>query len=538
MADLDKPYKITERVNGILEKTLNTVEPKFVKQVVEWVGKFQTSSGNLTRSKSNKDRIATFKTAIERHLQRAGYYDMISQFLVGFDEMSAAQTEIQQDLNAISLTKSFLNSFKRVAINDVITNMEKQGLLTSLINPLRNQLNIAVNQGSSLADTVASIRGQLETTEKRQGILKKLSLQSTRDALGQYDGTVNEAVRKTYKLDAILYVGSLVKDSRAQCERWTQYMDNGKRGLILFEQLEQEIMWADANGTGMIPNTTPENFCQNRGGFNCRHVAYPVRNPNKITTAGNVSEKVDPEISKKEQELAINLAKYGNATNVKDAKANTKEIFEKANIPIEKISFSNDLSLEDLNERNKQFYSLSSSYNVSGFEKPITIENKSTKTYYGIVNLVYNRITKKTYVSKANFGDKTDPKTRIQSLEEEKELFSKNRLRGKSRVDEKNNKLATLTHEFAHFTTVTDKIGFDKTAKEFFEELKNIKADYDKEILKVANTDEFFDIFLGNYANYNLDEFLAEGFTEYKLREKPSKYALKIGKLFDKYYKK
>jgi len=87
MADLDKPYRITERVNGILEKTLNTVEPKFVKQVVEWVSKFQTSSGNLTRSKSNKDRIATFKTAIERHLQRAGYYDMISKFLVGFDEM-------------------------------------------------------------------------------------------------------------------------------------------------------------------------------------------------------------------------------------------------------------------------------------------------------------------------------------------------------------------------------------------------------------------------------------------------------------------
>lgn len=41
MADLDKPYKITERVNDILEKTLNTVEPKFVKQVVEWVGSFR-----------------------------------------------------------------------------------------------------------------------------------------------------------------------------------------------------------------------------------------------------------------------------------------------------------------------------------------------------------------------------------------------------------------------------------------------------------------------------------------------------------------
>jgi hypothetical protein len=347
MADLDKPYKITERVNGILEKTLNTVEPKFVKQVVEWVSKFQTSSGNLTRSKSNKDRIATFKTAIERHLQRAGYYDMISKFLVGFDEMSAAQTEIQQDLNAISLTKSFLNTFKRVAINQVITNMEKQGLLQSLINPLRNQLNIAVNQGSSLADTVQSIRGQLETTEKRQGILKKLSLQSTRDALGQYDGTVNEAVRKTYKLDAILYVGSLVKDSRAQCERWTQYMDNGKRGLILFEQLEQEIMWADANGTGMIPNTTPENFCQNRGGFNCRHVAYPVRNPNKITTAGNVSTKVDADISAKEQQAAIQKLKVPEVKLGFDKKyddiINSDDVTDEAKILIDKLEKPKDI---------------------------------------------------------------------------------------------------------------------------------------------------------------------------------------------------
>ena len=55
---------------------------------------------------------------------------------------------------------------------------------------------------------------------------------------------------------------------------------NGKLGLLLFEDLEEEIAWAENNGTGMIPNTTPENFCQNRGGFNCRHIAYPVRSAN------------------------------------------------------------------------------------------------------------------------------------------------------------------------------------------------------------------------------------------------------------------
>jgi len=73
------------------------------------------------------------------------------------------------------------------------------------------------------------------------------------------------------------------------------------------------------NGTGFIPETTPENFCQNRGGYNCRHTCYPVRNPNKITEKGNVKENVDPVISKKEQQLITNEIKNDNIKFV-DAK--------------------------------------------------------------------------------------------------------------------------------------------------------------------------------------------------------------------------
>ena len=175
-----------------------------------------------------------------------------------------------------------MNPFKRWAVNNVIAAMQGQGLTQTLINPLKQELLVAVNQGSSLADVVASIAGQLTTTEARQGVLKRISLQASRDALLQYDGVVNEAVRKVYKMDALLYVGSIVKDSRAQCERWVTETKNGKKGLILFADLQDEIDWADDNGTGMIPNTTPENFCQNRGGYNCRHIAYPVRSQNYI----------------------------------------------------------------------------------------------------------------------------------------------------------------------------------------------------------------------------------------------------------------
>jgi hypothetical protein len=278
--DLNKPERINDKALEILQKRFDKVEPKFVKQVVDWVEKFRTTSGNLVRSKDNLARLGSFKTAINRFLEKAGYNLMVSGFLENFDEIGANTQLIQSELNGIDITKSFLNPFKRYAVNNVVAAMQGQGLNTDLVNPLKNELLIAVNQGSSIKDVVESIAGQLTTTEARQGVLKRISLQASRDALLQYDGIVNEAVRKSYKMDALLYVGSIVKDSRLQCEEWVKYDKNGKIGLILFEELEQQIKFAENEGTGMIPNTTPENFCQNRGGYNCRHIAYPVRSQN------------------------------------------------------------------------------------------------------------------------------------------------------------------------------------------------------------------------------------------------------------------
>jgi hypothetical protein len=278
--DLNAPEKINDKALELLQKRYAKVEPKFVKSVVAWINKFRTTSGNLVRGQDNLKRLGSFKKSIERYLLQSGYNDMVSGFLEAFDELGTEQQSIHAELNGIKITKSFLNTYKRWAVNNVIASMQGQGLNQALINPLKQELLIAINQGSSITDVVKSIAGQLTTSEARQGVLKRISLQASRDAVLQYDGVVNEAIRKVYKMDAVLYVGSIVKDSRVQCERWVTETKNGKKGLILFEDLQDEIDWADDNGTGMIPNTTPENFCQNRGGYNCRHIAYPVRSQN------------------------------------------------------------------------------------------------------------------------------------------------------------------------------------------------------------------------------------------------------------------
>lgn len=278
--DLNGAERINDKTMEILQKRFDKIEPKFVASVVKWIEKFRTTSGNLVRSKENIARLAGFKKAVEKFLLQSGYYDMVSGFLEAFDAVQEVQQENHLELNGLKLTKSFLNEYKRWAVNNVVAAMKGQGLTQTLINPIKQELLVAVNQGSTLNDVIKSVYGQLTTTDQRQGILKRTVLQATRDAVMQYDGVVNEAVRKRYKMDALLYIGSIVKDSRPQCERWVNETKNGKKGLILFEDLQKEINWADNNGTGMIPNTTPENFCQNRGGYNCRHICYPVRSQN------------------------------------------------------------------------------------------------------------------------------------------------------------------------------------------------------------------------------------------------------------------
>jgi hypothetical protein len=284
MADLNETNRIIDKALTRLQKSLVKIEPRFKKMVIDWINKFRSTNGNIVRGQSNSTRLAGFQNAVERFLIKSGYSDTVSKFLKTYPPLTDAIRAIHKDLSDLEIKKSFVNPYQKFAIKTVTESMIGQGLNQALINPIQNELFIAVNQGSSLSDVISSVTMQLSTTVQRQGILKRLALQASRDALGQYEGVVNEAVRNVYGLDAFLYIGSLVKDSRAQCERWVDFDKNVKKGLILFSELDAEIQWALNNGTGFIPETTPENFAQNRGGYNCRHTAYPVRSSKYLKT--------------------------------------------------------------------------------------------------------------------------------------------------------------------------------------------------------------------------------------------------------------
>lgn len=225
-----------------------------------------------------------------------------------------------------------------------------------------------------------------------------------------------------------------------------------------------------------------------------------------------------------------------------------RDIADNTPLKINKVTVSTGLSMEDLGRRADQIKELFTDYKLSASRidfKGTDIVLKSTKSMYGVVSSGRMRADQSTYIAKINFGDKNDLVGSIRK-DPKKEVIEK--MRFSAAVDPDKADLYTTTHEFAHVISTTYTRGFgDVNDIDFFKSLEDIRTDYYAEMNAISkkyaddrqkSLDARYEISIGRYAGTNLNEFMAEGFTEYKLHSKPSKYAKLIGELIDKHYKR
>lgn len=229
-----------------------------------------------------------------------------------------------------------------------------------------------------------------------------------------------------------------------------------------------------------------------------------------------------------------------NAKTLKEAKEiSAKIINDNTTLNVGKTVFNEKITLDQLNNYNKQINKLTKEYNISPHlnkDYPIELSFNSTGQLYGFVEHNPSRIFT------INFGHNFAETGRTSGAVL-RTNFGQIQFAPKSQVDEINKSLATVTHEFAHVITIEENLLFSKypELKSFWTNIKSIKTKYNKEIKEAylkKDYDKLNNIFLGDYANKNKNEFMAEAFTEYMLKSNPSKYALEVGKLIDQYFKK
>ncbi|MCI6276269.1 MAG: minor capsid protein [Clostridium sp.] len=203
----------------------------------------------------------------------------------------------------------------------------------------------------------------------------------------------------------------------------------------------------------------------------------------------------------------------------------SKQIYEKGAIN-NHIQFKIDEGM-DLNvakENVEHFMKLKSEYNTN------TIYGYQSSPKSGATSGRFIRIgndtggvlevsNQKKYITKENY---------------EKKLKQNSRGRygfdGTTLVNPENANIKITYHEFGHSFGVYQQRKFNKEAENFWAEIMKAKKDYTKN----ATENEI----ISDYASTSVDEFLAEAFTQAKLYDKPSQYALKVLNIVDKYFKK
>lgn len=278
---IQKKAELLEKAAAELEAAL----PEFQRQVVEDVLRLladASTKGQLPRGAKNLDLVRKAIKLLNSGIEKYGYASAVGQYLREFPRVMEVNGELQAALSEIDLKASELKPFLQQSIEAVQNNLLNAGLDAAFREPVRKILVQSVLTGATIRDAEKTLRQFIEGEGEQLGRLERYVGQVARDSIYQFDGQINDYVATAYGLDAFGYVGSLkairtnrkgkaVGDSRPQCIRWV------RKGLLLISELPKELEWAASNGSGLIPGTTASNFATNRGGYNCRHQAPPVR---------------------------------------------------------------------------------------------------------------------------------------------------------------------------------------------------------------------------------------------------------------------
>lgn len=257
---------------------------------------FYIAELNKLEGKSFTDKSSLAATAVNRFEKRltdaidknVSYQSGIRNYLTSFEQMDKLNLyvhEVMNDINISMIIKAANNNQRELVsktakgvvseISDkaLTNNLTGQGMREQFTKPVKRMIYQNLMTGTPGSKLKTQLHDYIVGRKDEIGQLERWTGQITRDALSQYDGAINDMVREEFDLNAYRYVGSLVKDSRPQCERWVRE----KGGVLMYDELAKEISWANNNGQGMIPGTDKDNFATYRGGYNCRHTAIPTR---------------------------------------------------------------------------------------------------------------------------------------------------------------------------------------------------------------------------------------------------------------------
>ena len=277
---MSRKLDILENADDDLINEINKTQKSLYSSVKKVLSGFPVKDGKINaKDESTQKVLLLLNRELLQVVKNSTIDSKTASYLRNFDEVETLAKQLIELENIKAGVDAFsrlnLSAEKKVAIEQITEGLlTERAKRTNIRNPIKKILFRHASVGSDIKDAEDELRTFIKGQPDRYGFLERHVRVMTMDALNQYDGIINQKAFEEFEMNAFRYVGSLIKTSRPQCIRWV----NRKDGIILKEQLADEIAWAKTNGSGYSTLTpiNESNFSVIRGGHNCRHTAVPT----------------------------------------------------------------------------------------------------------------------------------------------------------------------------------------------------------------------------------------------------------------------
>lgn len=287
------------------------IEREYWQIILDQLDKLDSEAGILIFGKKSADTINEIMLAIRKAIEKGGYRNELSKVLKQIGDVDEAGLKVIEALNdrSIDISTVLDRDFLGKEIVERIASPES--FKTNIENEVRRIIGKNIYFQSSIKTLKDELKEAVLSSTNNGGILSRYVTQVATDTVYQYKGTVNQKIEEKYNLNAISYLGSIIRTSRPQCIRWVEDF----HGIILKDKIEDskfaylpnEVKWAKTNGKGYGEKGKPyyldltvNNFTVIRGGYGCRHEAIPFKYSEK---AANRTKRFSDEHTKYLEEI-------------------------------------------------------------------------------------------------------------------------------------------------------------------------------------------------------------------------------------------
>lgn len=259
---------------------LEAVEKSVYNKILKMLRNFSQEEGRLIQTQASNSLLLNLRKEILSIIRKSVFIPRVNKFITQFDEVEKRNKSFYSRLLGTSV-KTNVSLEKKIIIDHVADSLTKTASINqNFTDPIRKMMVDSVRYKQTFEEAESNLKRLVRGTGKG-GLLKRYSSQIVRDSMNGFDGAVNDVIRDAFQLDGWRYVGSLIDDSRLNCENWIEGSGKFKiysigDGKYRVADLPAMIRIAK-NRDGWNPNTTPETFAQYRGGYRCRHAIYYFR---------------------------------------------------------------------------------------------------------------------------------------------------------------------------------------------------------------------------------------------------------------------